>query len=73
MSLHQPISNLIQVLDLLPKGGKVTLQPLMLPLQALDSGQVMAKVLNVQGLVFLINPVLGFISISVGKTCTFIS
>ena len=48
---------------LISKGSQVSLKALMLALQGLNTGQVMAIVVSVKGLVFLLDPLLSLIRI----------
>lgn len=50
--------------DLVTQGCQVSLKALMFALQSLDTGQVMAVVVSVEGLVLLLDPLFSFICIS---------
>src|SRR6218665_976214 len=63
MSLHQALCSVIQVLHLLADGSQIALQAFVLALQALHRCKIMSKVVRVQIVLLLINPVLGFIGI----------
>lgn len=49
--------------DLVSQGGQVSLEALVFALQGLHAGQVVAVVVGVEGLVLLLDPLLGLISI----------
>lgn len=49
--------------DLVSQGSQVSLEALVFALQGLHAGQVVAVVVGVEGLVLLLDPLLGFISI----------
>jgi len=48
---------------LVPQSGQVSLEALVLALQGLDAGQVVAVVVRVQRLVLLLDPLLGLVGI----------
>lgn len=52
---------------LVAESCEVTLKALVLALQGLDAGQVVAVVVSVQSLILLLNPLFGLIRISVGR------
>lgn len=49
--------------DLIAQSCQVSLKPFMFALQSLDTGQVVAVVVGVEGLVFLLNPLFSLIGI----------
>ena len=65
MRLHETLGGLIQVFHLLSDGGEVAFESLMLALEALNCGKVMSKVSRTEGRLFLFDPVLCLVSISV--------
>ena len=58
------------VTDLVVERGEVAFESLVLALQSLHSGEVVADVVDVECLVFLVDPVTCLIGISVGINMT---
>lgn len=56
-------------LYLVSQGGQVSLEALVLALQGLHAGQVVAVVVGVEGLVLLLDPLLGLISVPAAAQC----
>ena len=55
----------LRATDLVPEGGQVSLEAFVFALQSLNTGQVVTVVVSVESLVLLLNPLFGFISVSV--------
>ena len=51
--------------DLVPERGQVPLEAFVFALQSLNAGQVVAVVVRVESLVLLLDPLFGFVSVSV--------
>ena len=68
MRVHQPVGRLVQIAHFVVERRQIALQSLVLALQTLHGGKVVADVIDLECLVLLFDPVARLVGVSASST-----